>query len=71
MRRALVAATLSASLLAPMAGQSPLLGSLCSFLSSLWSGATADAGCGADPDGRCAPAPRPTTDEGGGWDPNG
>jgi len=71
MRRALVAAALFASLLSPMAGQSPLLGSLCSFLSSLWSGDTADEGGGWDPNGLNAPAPQPTIDAGAGWDPNG
>jgi hypothetical protein len=70
MRRTLVAVTLTTSLLAPTWGQPPL-GSLWTFLSSLWGGAITDAGCGADPDGRCALAPQPTTDEGCGADPDG
>jgi hypothetical protein len=72
MRRSLVAAALTASLLAPGPGPAQLLHPLWALLSSLWSGAMEKAGGGADPDGLHAPAPpQPTTDAGGGWDPNG
>jgi len=69
MRRSLVAAALTASLLA---GPAQLFPPLWDLLSSLWSGGTVKAGGGADPNGLQAPAPPlPTTDEGAGWDPNG
>jgi len=69
MRRSLVAAALTASLLA---GPAQLFHPLWDLLSSLWSGVTEKAGGGADPNGLQAPAPPPpTTDAGGGWDPNG
>jgi hypothetical protein len=68
MRRSLVAAALTASLLAPGAGQPH---PLWAFLSSLWSGITEKEGGGADPNGSHALAPRPTTDAGGGADPDG
>jgi len=72
MRRSLVALAVTASLLTPGASQSHLLGSLWGFLSSLWSGATADEGAGWDPSGwNAAPAPQPTPDAGAGWDPDG
>jgi hypothetical protein len=62
MRRILLAALLTANLFNP----------LWSLLSSLWTApANTDAGCGFDPDGRCATAPQPQPDEGCGWDPNG
>lgn len=44
-----------------------LLGRLWGFLQSAWS----ETGCRLDPDGRCAPAPQPLTDEGCRLDPNG
>lgn len=70
MRRSLVAAALTASLLA---GPAQLFHPLWELLSSLWSGVTEKAGGGADPDGRLAPAPQPppTTDAGAGADPFG
>ena len=69
MRRSLVAAALTASLLA---GPAQLLPPFWTLLSSLWSGAMEKAGGGADPFGLQAPAPpQPTTDAGGGWDPFG
>jgi hypothetical protein len=72
MRRSLVAIVLTASLLTPGASQTPLLGSLWGFLTSLWSKAATDAGAGADPFGRnAAPAPQPSPDAGAGWDPSG
>lgn len=72
MRRSLVAAALTASLLVPGPGPTQLLHPLWALLSSLWSGVTEKAGGGADPFGLQAPAPPPpTTDEGGGADPFG
>lgn len=69
MRRSLVAAALTASLLA---GPAQLFHPLWDLLSSLWSGVAEKEGGGADPNGRLAPAPPlPTTDAGAGWDPNG
>jgi hypothetical protein len=72
MRRSLVAAALTASLLVPGPGPAQLLHPLWALLSSLWSGAMEKEGPGWDPNGLQAPAPPPpTTDEGGGWDPFG
>ncbi len=72
MRRSLVAAALTASLLAPGSGPAQLFHPLWTLLPSLWSGVTVKTGGGVDPDGRLAPAPpQPTTDAGGGWDPFG
>jgi hypothetical protein len=72
MRRTLAALAVTASLLTPGASQAHLLGSLWGYLTSLWSGATADAGPGLDPSGRnAAPAPQPTPDAGPGLDPDG
>ncbi|HEY4575693.1 MAG TPA: hypothetical protein VIJ26_17070 [Thermoanaerobaculia bacterium] len=70
MRRSLVAAALAASLLA---GPAQLFHPLRDLLSSLWSGVTEKEGGGWDPNGLHAPAPQPppTTDAGGGADPNG
>jgi len=69
MRRSLVAAALTASLLA---GPAQLFPPFWTLLSSLWSGGTVKEGGGADPFGLQAPAPPPpTTDAGGGWDPFG
>ena len=66
MRKPLAALTLAAAL---AAGRPAVLDQLWSLLTSLWSASTADAGCGADPDGRCLPPPQ--TDEGCIGDPNG
>jgi hypothetical protein len=44
-----------------------LLDRVWAFLKSAWS----ETGCHLDPDGRCAPAPQPQTDEGCRLDPNG
>jgi hypothetical protein len=63
MRTSLVALALAAAL----AGGLPL-DTIWSFFTSAWS-ASADEGCGFDPDGRCSPAPQ--TDEGLGFDPDG
>ncbi|HEV7503487.1 MAG TPA: hypothetical protein VGS07_01075 [Thermoanaerobaculia bacterium] len=72
MRRSLAALAVTASLLTPGASQTHLLGSLWGFLTSLWSGAAADAGAGIDLFGRnVAPAPQPTPDAGPGMDPFG
>lgn len=66
MRRSLFAVVVAASLSFSMAGQpSPLW----TFLLSLWSESSPDAGCGMDPLG--CPGPQPSSDEGGGWDPFG
>ena len=71
MRRSLVAATLAAFLLIPRASHATVLDPLWAFFSSLWSGAIEKAGGGADPDGRCAPAIQPKSEEGCGMDPSG
>jgi hypothetical protein len=72
MRRSLAALAVTASLLAPGASQTHLLGSLWGYFTSLWSGAIADEGPGMDPSGRkAAPAPQPTPDAGPGLDPSG
>ena len=63
MRRTVIALTLIGSLIS----QPSLLDTFWSFLSTVWS--ESDAGCGADPDGRCRPAPQP--DAGCGADPDG
>ena len=68
MRRSLAALAVAAFLLTPGANQA----SLWDFISSLWSGANAEAGAGIDPFGTtAAPAPQPTPDAGAGWDPFG
>jgi hypothetical protein len=70
MRRSLVVLVLTTSLLTPGASQTPWLGSLWGFLTSLWS--KADAGAGWDPNGRnVTPAPQPSPDAGAGADPFG
>lgn len=63
MRRFLVAVALTTSLTQPA-----FFEPLWAFLSSVWSGASTDAGCGADPWGGCAPE---QPDAGCGMDPNG
>ena len=84
MRKSLAALTLAAAL---AAGRPAFLDQLWSLLTSLWSASTADAGCGADPSGRCLLPPQtdagciadpdgrcnpaPQTDEGCIADPNG
>ena len=67
MRRTLIALALVGSL----ASQPSLLDTFWSFLSTIWSESGPDAGCGADPDGRCSPVPPPETDAGCGADPDG
>jgi hypothetical protein len=71
MRRSLVAAILAAFLLVPRASHATVLDPLWGFFTSLWSGATEKAGCGADPFGRCAPTVQPKSEEGCGMDPSG
>lgn len=71
MRRSLVVATLAAFLLVPKASHAGGLDPLWVFFSSLWSGVTEKAGCGADPFGQCAPVVQPKTDAGCGMDPFG
>lgn len=66
MRRSLVLVVVTASLL----GSPGLLDSFWSLVSSIWSGSTAEAGCGMDPVGECRPAP-PQPDAGCGLDPYG
>jgi len=74
MHRALLAAALTAALLAPPPVR-PLLGPLHTLLSTLWSAPVPKEGCGADPDGRCNTlAPQPPgaeTEAGCGADPDG
>jgi hypothetical protein len=65
MRKTLTALALTATLIS----QPALLDSFWTFLSSLWEESTPDAGCGADPSGRCNPQPQ--IDEGCGADPSG
>jgi hypothetical protein len=70
MRKALFALAVASSLAAP----SSLLGSLRTFLGSIWHTAPiTKTGCGADPSGTCVPAPAPRTqlDIGCGMDPSG
>jgi len=70
MRRILLAAVLTSSLLA--ASPTHLLDPLLSFLFSLWTAPSdLDAGCGADPDGRCTTPSQPGPDAGCGADPSG
>jgi len=71
MRRAMFAVLFTSSLLASAAHSPGLFDPLWGFLSSIWRGAAADAGCGADPYGRCGSAPQPTLDTGCGFDPYG
>ena len=68
MRQALLVAAIAASLLNP-GTSATLADSLWHLLSSAW--AATDAGCGADPNGSCRPAPAPQTDEGCIADPSG
>ncbi len=68
MRRTAIALALAASTLT--ATPSGLFHPLWSFLSSIW-GQSAEAGPGADPNGRHLAAPQPTPDEGPGMDPWG
>lgn len=67
MRRSLLALALAV----PLISQPALLDSFWSLLSAVWAESSADAGCIADPSGRCAPAPQPQADEGCIADPNG
>lgn len=68
MRQTLIAVTLTAALLA---GRPALLDQIWALLASFWSESTSDAGCGADPNGGCKPAPQLQSDAGCGADPNG
>jgi len=69
MRRAMFAVLFTSSLLASTARSPGLFDPLWGFLSAIWSGATADAGCGFDPYGHCGSAPQPTPDAGCTFDP--
>jgi hypothetical protein len=66
MHKALVVLTLAAAL---AAGRPAFLDQIWSLLSPVWSESSPDAGCGADPNGLCIPAPR--AEEGCGADPSG
>ena len=66
MRRSFLALAVTASL---ATSQPTLLGQLWDLLASLWSDSAADEGCGFDPNGAFAPAPR--SDEGCIFDPDG
>lgn len=66
MRKALLALALAGGL---AAGQPAFLDQLWSLLTSALNASTTDEGCGADPDGRCSPAPQPNA--GCGADPDG
>jgi hypothetical protein len=67
MRRSFVLVVLTASLLGPPG----LLDPLWSLVSTLWSGSTAEAGCGFDPWGGCQPESQSQPDVGCGADPWG
>lgn len=71
MRNPLAAAVLAVSLMVSTVAQPSLFDQIWSFLSVLWSGSSADVGCGADPDGRCTPVQTNEGDIGCGADPNG
>jgi hypothetical protein len=71
MRRSLAVFAVTTALLAAPARRPVLLDRIWSFFSAIWSGPSIDAGCGADPYGRCTSAPQPAVDEGCGWDPYG
>lgn len=59
MRRTVIALALAGSLFT----QPTLLDPLWSFLSSIWSESNTDEGCLGDPNGGCAPAPKPQSGE--------
>jgi hypothetical protein len=63
MRRSLLALALAV----PLLSQPALVDTFWTLLSGVWE----NAGCGADPDGRCATIPQPQVDEGCGADPDG
>lgn len=67
MRRSLALVVVTATLL----GSPGLLDSFWSLVSSLWSGSSAEAGCGWDPYGECPSASQPQNDAGCGFDPYG
>jgi hypothetical protein len=69
MRRSLAVFAVTTALLAAPAGRPVLLDRIWSVLSAIWSGPSTDAGCGADPYGRCTPVVQP--EEGCGADPYG
>jgi hypothetical protein len=70
MRRSFAIFTVTTARLASPA-RPILLDRIWSFLSAIWTGPSTDAGCGADPYGRCTPAAQPAVDAGCGMDPNG
>ena len=67
MRRSLLALALAV----PLISQPALFDSFWNLLTAVWGESSPDGGCVADPDGRCAPAPRPQSDAGCIADPNG
>jgi hypothetical protein len=71
MHRTTLALAVTLSLLASAPQGNPLLEPLWALLSSVWSTASADVGCGMDPNGACSPQPEPQGDIGCGMDPWG
>ncbi len=74
MRRMFIAMAVTASLLTT--APSHLLDPLWALFSRIWSSSTPlqpqpDAGCGADPNGRCLPDPQPQPNAGCESDPSG
>jgi hypothetical protein len=71
MRRTLVAMAFTASLMTAV--PSSLFDRFWTILSTVWgtTPSSTEAGCGADPNGRCLPAPQPHLDAGCGADPDG
>lgn len=67
MRKAFLALALAGSLFT----QPTVVETVWSFLTTIWSESSSDAGCGADPNGGCFPVPQPESDAGCGADPNG
>ncbi len=60
MRRTVIALALIGSL----ATQPTLLDTFWSFFSTIWAESLGDEGCIGDPNGGCAPVPRPQSGEG-------
>jgi hypothetical protein len=71
MHRTTLALAVTLSLFASTPQGNALLEPLWALLSSVWATSTADAGCGADPNGACSPEPAPRLDIGCGADPDG
>jgi hypothetical protein len=69
MHRTTLALAVTLSLFASTPQGNALLEPLWELFSSVWATASADEGCGWDPNGACVSEPR--LDEGCGMDPNG